>query len=216
MKHVFLETNWVVEYAAPAHLRAPTALATRAKAGELQIHVPSVCLTEARHPIRTRFQPRPAADSIRKYLAWAATEGMLNAEDSRTVRRELDRFETAVEAELEGVEDRLRLLCDHPGVEVFPLDEEMLARVVGLSTEKMDLKPFDQAILAAVLVRAQRLRDSGAEDVCFCELDWDLRPWDKNGGTKQPLTALYDSAGVWVYSDFTMENPARRPGFAEK
>ncbi|MGA8029204.1 MAG: hypothetical protein WB992_18850 [Bryobacteraceae bacterium] len=78
----------------------------------------------------------------------------------------------------------------------------------------LDLKPFDQAILAAVLVKAEQLRDKGADDLAFYELDSDLQPWDKNGRTK-PLTALYDSASVWVYSDFAMESPPRRPMFPE-
>src|SRR5437667_413829 len=51
MKHVFVETNWVVAYAAPAHLQLPAALslAERAAAGELRLYIPSVCLTEARY-----------------------------------------------------------------------------------------------------------------------------------------------------------------------
>ncbi|MGH9430203.1 MAG: hypothetical protein ACRD3T_01535 [Terriglobia bacterium] len=81
----------------------------------------------------------------------------------------------------------------------------------------MDLKPFDQAILAAVLVRAESLRGLGdADEISFCELDGDLQPWDKNGRSKQPLTALYDSARIWVYGDFAMENPATRPTFPEQ
>ena len=70
MEHVFVETNWVVAYSAPAHLQLPAALtlAQRAEAGELRLHIPSVCLTEARYPIRTKFHPRLPADSLRKYL----------------------------------------------------------------------------------------------------------------------------------------------------
>jgi hypothetical protein len=217
VKHVFVETNWVVAYAAPAHLQLPAALtlAQRAEAGELRLYIPSACLTEARYPIRTKFHPRTPADSLRKYLAWATTDGTVNAEDCGTVRRVLDRYEAAVLTELDNLDVRLRLLQNHPGVEVFPLRDEMLVRAVELSTQNMDLKPFDQSILAAVLVRAEALRDQGAHDVSFCELDGDLQPWDKNGRGKQPLKGLYDSAGVWVYGDFAMENPPRRPGFPE-
>ena len=59
MKHVFVETNWVVAYAAPAHLRLPAALtlARRAEAAEVRLYLPSVCLAEARYPIRTKFHP---------------------------------------------------------------------------------------------------------------------------------------------------------------
>jgi hypothetical protein len=218
MQHVLVETNWVVAYAAPAHLRLPAAstLAERAEAGELRLYIPSVCLTEARHPIRTKFHPRLPADSVRKYLAWATTAGVLNGEDGGTVRRVLDQYETAVLAELGGLDEQLGLLRNHPGIEVFPLSDAMLLRALELSTQNLELKPFDQAILAAVLVRAETLRDQGADDVSFCELDGDLQPWDKDGRSKQPLTGLYDSARVWVYGDFAMENPPRPPALPEQ
>jgi len=75
----------------------------------------------------------------------------------------------------------------------------------------LDLKPFDQSILAAILVRAGELRNQGIDDISFCELDRDLQPWDKDGRRKEPLASLYDSAQVWVYGDFAMENPPRPP-----
>jgi predicted nucleic acid-binding protein len=215
MKHVFVETNWVVEYGAPAHLRPPKAveLVERAAKGDLRLYVPSICLTEARHPIRKKFNPRASSDSLRSYLAWASTQGTLKAADIETLRRVLDKYEGAVLAELGHVEERMELLLNHPAIEVFPLSEEMLARALELSLQNLDLKPFDQAILAAVLVRSQALRDLGAQDIAFCELDGDLQPWDKDGRSKQPLTELYDAAGVWVYGDFAMESPAKRSGF---
>ncbi|MGH9430204.1 MAG: hypothetical protein ACRD3T_01540 [Terriglobia bacterium] len=122
MKHVFVETNWVVQYAAPAHLRLPAALTLgrKAEAGELRMYIPSVCLTEARQPIRKKYNPRSPADSIRTYLAWATAEGTLNAGDCSTARRVVDQYEAAVLAELAGLEERLRMLRNHPGIEVFP------------------------------------------------------------------------------------------------
>jgi hypothetical protein len=211
MKHVFVETNWVVEYGAPAHLRPSTALTLvhRAAAGDLRLYIPSICLTEARHPIRKNFNPRSPSKSVRRYLSWASTEGILDAADSETVRHLLDKYETTVGAELDRLEERLALLRNHPGIEVFPLSDEMLARAVELSIENLDLEPFDQAILAAVLVRARALRDLGADDIALCELDGHLRPWDKIGGIKQPLAALYEAAGVRVYADFAMESPSK-------
>jgi hypothetical protein len=205
----------VVEYATPAHLQLPTALglAQSAQSGELRLYIPSVCLNEARHPIRKKSNPRNSADAVRRYLAWATTGGTINPQESETVRRVLDGYENAVLADLDAIDKRIGKLREHPGIEVFPLNDQMLVRAIDLSTENLDLKPFDQAILAAVLVRAEALRDSGEGDVCFCELDGDLQPWDKNGHGKQPLAALYDSARVWVYGDFAMENPPRRPTF---
>jgi hypothetical protein len=212
-----VETNWVVAYAAPAHLQVPAAaqLIEKARAGKLTLHLPALCLTEARHPLRTKFQPRATADSVRKYLAWATREGKVEHDSADTIRVILDQYEATVSAELDQLDYRLQQLTQHSGIEVFALSEIMLARAVQLSTMNLDLKPFDQAILAAVLVKAEQLRDGGADDLAFCELDSDLQPWDKYGRTKQPLTALYDSASVWVYDDFAMESPLRRPTFPE-
>jgi predicted nucleic acid-binding protein len=213
MKHVFVETNWVVEYGAPEHVRPPKAmeLVERAEDGKLRLYLPSICLTEARHPIRKKFKPRATSDALRSYLALASKQGTLKAGDSEAVRRILDKYEGTVLAELDNLDDRMEWLRDHPAIEVFALSEKMLARAVELSFQNLDLKPFDQAILAAVLVRAQELCDSGADDIAFCELDGDLQPWDKDGRAKEPLYTLYTEARVLVYGDFAMETPAKIP-----
>ena len=91
----------------------------------------------------------------------------------------------------------------------------MLDRAVDLCTLDLSLKPFDYAILAAVLVRAEELRNKGEVDLCFCETDADLQPWDKHGNPKQPLTDLYDTAIVWVYGDFELHAPERPENWPE-
>jgi hypothetical protein len=215
MRNVFVETNWVVAAAAPEHLRLSAAveLMNLARRGEIRLHLPSICLTEAQHPIRSKYQPRGPADTIRKYLAGSAAIQDFDSREIQIVRKVLDRYESRVISEL----DRLQLTLDElhgtPGIDVFPLDEQMLRRSVELSTEQLDLKPFDQAILSAVLVRAKQLHKDGEADFCFCELDGDLQPWDRNGNSKQPLTSLYDEAHVWVYGDFAMKNPERPTGW---
>jgi len=103
-------------------------------------------------------------------------------------REVLDRFERQVHAELRKLDDIIASLRREPGLEVFPLNETMLERAVDLCTLDLSLKPFDQAILAAVLVRAEELRRAGEAGLCFCETDSDLQPWDKHGDVKRPLT----------------------------
>ncbi len=53
MLHVFVETNWVVDYAAPAHRQTPAAhgLMERARKGELKLLLPALCISEARKVI---------------------------------------------------------------------------------------------------------------------------------------------------------------------
>jgi hypothetical protein len=128
-------------------------------------------------------------------------------EDTRSV---LDQFEQLVKQDLDNLETRLEGLKTERGLHVYPLTTEMLERSISLTTE-IDLKPFDNAILAAVLVRAHELLIAGENDLAFCELDGDLQQWDKNGNTKPVLTRLYDNARVWVYGDFTRTTP-ERPG----
>lgn len=212
--HVFVETNWVVGFAAPEHWQLPAArtLLARAERGEVMLHLPALCLTEARRTIRARYQPRHEADAIRRYLASEKRLGRVAAQEDDAVRRVLDRFETSVRGEIHELGQVFAALrSNEAAIDVFALDDEMLERSVALSGGDLELEPFDQAILAAVLVRASRLRDGGANDLAFCEIDGDLQPWNRQGFAKQPLTRLYDEAGVWVYGDFELGAPVRPP-----
>jgi len=60
-KTVIVETNWVVDVVAPAHLQNPQALKllTQARDSEIDLYVPAICLAEARETIPRRFAPRP-------------------------------------------------------------------------------------------------------------------------------------------------------------
>jgi predicted nucleic acid-binding protein len=216
MKHVFVETNWLFWYAAPEHrrLRDAVRLLERAEAGEMRLHIPSVCLTEARATIPRRFKQRsenPDTQAIKKYLAWAKLHGRIADDEDATVRRILDRFDSMVRSELDRLEatldETIAALRSNPAIEVFALDDEMLERAIALGASELELEPYDQAVLAGVLVRGSRLRRDGATEVSFCELDGDLQPWDKRGNAKQPLTRMYDEAGIWVYGDFELAEP---------
>jgi predicted nucleic acid-binding protein len=46
MFHVFVETNWLHAYAAPAHHKVPAAVALleRAQRGEFMLHIPNVSI----------------------------------------------------------------------------------------------------------------------------------------------------------------------------
>ncbi len=207
MRHVFVETNWVVDYCAPAHQRTLAAinLLEAAKSGTIQLHLPAPCLAEARSVIRTKFQPREA-DRLREYLKWAKVNRHVQAEAEETTRRVLDQFESLVKRDLDNLGVRLEGMKAERGLHVFPLSADMLEQSVSLF-EKLDLRPFDNSILAAILVRAHELGKEGEKDLAFCELDGDLQPWDKKGNTKPVLARLYDGAHVWVYGDFTMTTP---------
>ena len=81
-------------YAAPAHERAPAALTwlERASNGELTLLLPSICISEARHPLSTKFQVRNEADSVRQETQTGVV---------------LDKMESSVRNDLNRLDERL-------------------------------------------------------------------------------------------------------------
>ena len=210
---VFVETNWVVDIVAPAHLQRPQAaqLLSLAESGEFELHLPAICLTEARETIPRRFNPRTDSEDLRKFVKWAKKEGKLTIEDANAAFRVFDKFDGLVTNELRKVPERLIELAKHPNLNVFPLSESMLERQVSIGAMDTLLKPYDMAVLAAILVRAEDLQQEGHSWVGFCELDSDLQPWDKNGVLKPILNDLYNASRIWVYRDFLVEDVDELP-----
>jgi len=206
-KAVLVETNWVVDVTAPGHLQSPQAirLLQQADAGEFVLYVPAICLVEARETVPRRFAPRSRSEDFRKFVRWARDEGRLNIADATAAFRVFEQFDQLVASELMKVSERLEALAHHPGLTIFPLSEAMLERQVSIGAMEVSLKPFDLAILAAVLVKSEQLQQEGNPWVGFCELDSDLQPWDKFGARKAILSDLYNNARTWVYPDFLVE-----------
>jgi len=114
-------------------------------------------------------------------------------------------MEGLVKRDLGQLDELLAGLDREHGVEIFNMNEEMLVQSVQLS--HLGLQPFDQAILASILVRAKTLKKNGVERLSFCKADSDLQPWDKLGAPKEPLLSIYNQAVIWVYQDFLLQEP---------
>ena len=211
MRHVFVETNWVFDFAAPEHRQSPgaRALFEKARRKELALYLPNLCLGEARRALRNKFQPRAEADEIRDYVRWAAKVGSLSDDDRSVVLRVVDELESKVREDLRNLDSTFNAIRAEPGIEVFPLNDRQLALSIEISP-CVSLNPFDECVLAAVLGRADELREVDSDvELAFCELDGDLLPWDKKRQRKNNLCDLYDRRGIWVYGDFDMEEPVR-------
>lgn len=104
-------------------------------------------------------------------------------------------------------------LHQQKGLEIFNLNQAMCEYCTELSHLRLNLTPFDQSILAAILVKSDELRKSGVDLFAFCEADSDLQPWDKNGNPTEPLVKLYDDRQIWVYQDFLLQEPKMRTGW---
>lgn len=143
--------------------------------------------------IRKKCQPREAK-GLREFRRWARDRGELTEEESQAAFHFLEKFERSVSTELRALDSRLEQLRGCVGVQIFALSEGMLERAIALRTQAPDLKPFDEAILAAVLERADELRQAGATSLSFCTLDSDLRT--------ASLAPLYQRAGLAVHNGF--------------
>jgi anion-transporting ArsA/GET3 family ATPase len=209
VKHVFVETNWLVGCLAPAHHKvfAAVELLEKARSGEVKLYLPAICVAECQRPIRDKFQVKLEADRVRKFLLWAKSDGVIEPAQEETVRRTLDQMEALVKRDLDRLGEALKDICAQRGVEVFHIEEDMWVRTTELSYLGLQLYPFDQAILGSILVKAEVLRKQGVESFAFCEADSDLQPWDRTGEAKEPLVTLYNQLGIWVYSDFLMRAP---------
>jgi hypothetical protein len=183
MRHVFVETNWLVDDAAPVHKRVPAAagLLEKARRGELLLHLPSVCVVEAKRKIH-QFQPRKTAEEFRNYVRWAHVEGELSDGDRNVVLANLSKLESRVSKDLKDLDETIASLKKESGLKVFSPSERHLEMSTELSFQ-LNLEPFDQTILAGILVRAEEiLLESKDAELVFCEKDGDLQPWDKARG----------------------------------
>jgi len=177
------------------------------------LHLPALCITEARSSMPRRYQPQAETATLRGFLSWARTTGRLTADHTETTLRVVNQLDASVLLELKRLPDTLDMLRSRRNLEIFAMNDAMLERAVDLAFADLWLKPFDQSILAAVLVRAQELWNAGERDLSFCEQDQDLQPWDRRDQIRPPLAELYEDARVWVYEDFTLTKPERPPGW---
>ncbi|HEX4419306.1 MAG TPA: hypothetical protein VH165_15445 [Kofleriaceae bacterium] len=178
--------------------------------GELHLHVPALSLSEA-HKVVADRQPRVDFDLIRDFVRNQRDSDRLDRPSATAVLEVLSLFEQYAAKDRRDAPARIAQLRHEPlGVlDVFALDEQALARSIQIAADtSLALQSFDLAILAAVLVRGEALHAAGS-CVSFCTLDRDLQPWDKKSVRRSELSALYDAAGVWVYGDFLLDNPAR-------
>jgi len=214
MPHVFVETNWLHAYAAPAHHKVPDAvtLLERAQLGEFILHIPNVSFGEARQSIQSKCQPVDGP-GVRRYIRWAKENGELNEGQARDAHQLAEKYVQSISRDLSAVPSALKEVAGLPCVGMFAFDDEMLDFANQLALTKIAQKPFDHAILAGVLVSSSRLWKLGERGISFAESDSDLQPWGQKGVPKDDLRKLYDDAHVWVYGDFTLQFPPRSADF---
>jgi hypothetical protein len=177
IRHLFVETNWLHAYAAPAHHKvlAAVTLLERAQQGEFILHIPNVSFAEARQSIQTKCQPADGP-GIHRYIRWAHKNGELNDAQADEAHRLAEKYIRDIRRELSAVPAILKGVAALPCVEIFALDDQMLDLANELALTNVAQKPFDHAILAGILVSSSNLWNRGERRISFAELDSDLQP----------------------------------------
>ncbi len=206
MRHILVETNWVVDWAAPAHHQQQSAvdLFDAAKAGRCWLHVPAVSLIEARRVVRRDFRLSDEIRALKRFASLLVKEGTFTEGDRTAAHRFCELFEDRVKKDFADLETRLDRLRSTPHVEVFALSDAMLDRSITLSNlPGIELEPFDNSILAAIIERVAALQADGERDIVFATLDAHLLPRSrKTGKLKEEMDNLYRSVGLQVVDDF--------------
>lgn len=201
MKHVFVETNFLIELLRP--LPTPKdgqdarRLLERAGQGEVTLYLPWCSLVEAR---------RTLVDKIREDLGFA--ENMMTfavkaftTKTARFDKREIDKlYDQARKARSEAV-GTLHQQVDGIAAQTTLIrpTEDVINKTLQIFNIK-SLKPFDEMVLGAVLQKAAELHGAGQQDLCFCNLNKnDFKP-DPNG--RPNLDAEYRACGLKYLASF--------------
>ncbi len=104
MLHVFVETNWVIEFMVP--FQADTSareLLQLADSGRLQLHIPGICLHEAKNKItQLKANARNNADGVRAFLK--SRPERIGPAEAEVVYQALDFYESSHSGEISNFE----------------------------------------------------------------------------------------------------------------
>lgn len=195
--HVFVETNFLVELLRPFPGPAATLLYERAQKGEVALHVPWVAVAEARRTlVRKTDEDLGFTDQLVKFAVAQLRAGKLARDDKKVIdklaedaKRQRSQTLAVLNASIDDAVRNMRLI---------PPTEQVVSKVLALHAIK-ELKPWDELVLGAVLVRAAELRAAGEQGpFAFCNLD----KKDFSPARNPSLAAEYATNGIEYHHDF--------------
>lgn len=189
MKHVFVETNFMVEVLRP--FPAPRAMELLDRTGrDVTLYVPWVSLVEVKRTLdRVIREDLGFDDAMMKRAGREMANGSLGAAEHRTIQQFADATKVARGAALASVGSRVDSLASR--LVVIEPTKEVVSKTLALFPVK-SLPPFDEMVLGAVLVKAAELYAAGAADMFFCNLnkkDFDARE-------RPALATEYEACGL--------------------
>lgn len=194
MKHVFVETNFLVDLLRPRPSRDAVDLFRGNDGVNLRLYIPWCSQSESLRTLNERiikedlgFTDAMMACALRHWLANRAAFDRAEIEKLRDLadNERVQAFRT-IEARIQTAVDRMTRIDPSPDV---------ITRTLQVFKVK-SLKPFDEMVLGAVLTKATELYDAGERDLVFCTLDGDL------ANKHPPLVSEYARCGLKVSQGF--------------
>lgn len=173
MKHVFIETNFLIELVRPLPGRDATRLfARRVAAGgtaDVSLYVPWVSVVEAKRTLARIIQEDLGFDdAMRRFGVQQMLGGALSQPDKGV----LDNFAAAASvaraAALTAIPTTVD--CVVADMEVIEPTKDVVQKTLAIYPIK-SLPPFDEMVLGAVLTRALALHQTGTQGLYFCNLN---------------------------------------------
>jgi predicted nucleic acid-binding protein len=194
MKHVFVETNFLVDLLRPFPSKDAEKLFARNNGADLRLYIPWCSQSEAWRTLKDRIigEDLGFTTAMMKFAVrrWLADRSLFDKAEIDKVRALADADRTAA---LTTLEQRIQDAVSK--MESIDPSPAVVARTLQVFKVK-SLKPFDEMVLGAVLSKATELYAANERDLHFCDLDADL------AGQHPPLVAEYLSCGLTVHQDF--------------
>lgn len=201
MKHVFVETNFLIEVARPCPDEAALRLLNRHHV-DLLLYVPWCSLTEARRTLERvvdddlNFEKAMLKFARHERLADHDRDAMGTLQKFAARAREVRRVAKA------GIDSNVDQLAHR--LEVIPPSPDIVAETLRIWTAKR-LPPFDEMVLGAVVAAAFALYQRGERKLFFCNLNKsDFSPADRSNATisRPDLEAEYRRCGLTYLPSF--------------
>ena len=194
MKHVFVETNFLIDLLRPFSSKDAESLFARNDGVNLRLYIPWCSQSDALRTLNQRILKEDLGftDAMMSFAArrWPANRTLFDIKEIQKLESlaKSDRSEAlmSLEKRLEGAVAKMERIDPSPAV---------IARTLQVFTIK-SLKPFDEMVLGAILSKATELYAANERDLHFCDLDGDLV------SQHPPLVAEYASCGLAVRQDF--------------
>lgn len=168
MKHVFVETNFIIELVRPFPGNDVAQLYGRLH-DDVTLYVPWVSIVEAKRTLTNIVnEDLGFVVSMTKFAAQEFRSGQLSADHKAVVDKLATRAKTAREHALSRISDDVDAAV--AAMETIPPTQDVIRKTLSLYPIK-SLPPFDEMVMGAVLVKAENLYDRGERDLFFCNLN---------------------------------------------